>query len=342
MGDGEIGMAGRGKGRWTKGAALALAVAMTAGCSAQTGLEVLLNKGDSTTASSSAGGRSEELLGDAAKGGQPGAAQGIASTDKARPEDANLAAFEPNGATNAPHSGGASGDAAAATPPVKLENPTDGTAHFAAKQGDKLIALTFDDGPDHRYTPDLLEVLKESDVKATFFMVGTQVKKYPDMVKQIVADGHGIGNHTYHHANLAKLNENEIIQEIKTTDALFQHAVGFVPHLVRAPYGSVSDLLKSIVSDNRRELVGWTVDTKDWDGATVTAMRSNVNKNARPGGIVLMHSFGSKHLRNTVKLLPLIIEDLRAKGYTFVTVDELLAAKAQNKKAAQAHSKKMG
>ncbi|TYP69604.1 polysaccharide deacetylase family protein [Paenibacillus methanolicus] len=322
-------MAGRVTGKWTKGAALALAVAMTAGCSAQTGFGVLLGNGESTAAMSD--GRPK----DATTLKEQGAGQ--AARENAQPEDAELAAFQPKEDKEA---GIADERAAAAS--VKLEKPTTGTTHFSAKQGDKLIALTFDDGPDHRYTPEILEILKASGAKATFFMVGTQLKKYPDTVKQIVADGHGVGNHTYHHANLAKLNENEIKQEIKTTDALFREAVGFVPHLVRAPYGSVSDVLKTVVRDNNRELVGWTVDTMDWDGATVTAMRGNVNKNARPGGIVLMHSFGSKHLRNTVKLLPLIIKDLRAKGYTFVTVDELLAAKAQNKKAAQAQGKKMG
>ncbi|MFC4102171.1 polysaccharide deacetylase family protein [Paenibacillus xanthanilyticus] len=325
-------MVWRVAGIWTKGAALTLAVAMTAGCGAQTGLELLLSNSESTTARID--GRRPH---DAAR--EQGAGEAARNADNARPEDANLAAFQPKGDRAAED---ADERAAAAVPPVKLEQPTGGTPHFSAKQGDKLIALTFDDGPDHRYTPEILEILKASSVKATFFLVGTQLKKYPDTVKQIAADGHGVGNHTYHHANLAKLNENEIKQEIKTTDALFQEAVGYVPRLVRAPYGSVSDVLQTVVRDNKRELVGWTVDTMDWNGATVAAMRVNVNKNARPGGIVLMHSFGSKHLRNTVKLLPLIINDLRAKGYTFVTVDELLAAKALNKKAAQAQGKKMG
>lgn len=338
-------MEGRAKGRWTKGALLALAVAMLAGCGAQAGLEVVLKNGDSSTTRSDAGAISEgRQEGPAQVGGKSKpVGKGDASTAHKKPEDAKLAAFQPKEKTNAPLPGKTADQQTAAVPPaVKLEQPTDKTAPFAAKQGQKLIALTFDDGPDHRYTPEILEVLKASDVHATFFMVGMQLKKYPDTVKQIVAEGHGVGNHTYHHANLAKLNEKEIMQEIKTTDALIQQTVGFVPHLVRAPYGSVSDLLKTIVSDNKRELVGWTVDTMDWDGSTVKAMRSNVNKNARPGGIVLLHSFGSKHLGNTVKLLPLIIKDLRAKGYTFVTVDELLSAKAQNKKAAQAQGKKMG
>ncbi|MBB3111940.1 peptidoglycan/xylan/chitin deacetylase (PgdA/CDA1 family) [Paenibacillus phyllosphaerae] len=219
---------------------------------------------------------------------------------------------------------------------VRLDPPTEANVAFVPQQGQKLVALTFDDGPDHRYTPDILKVLKEQKVKATFFMVGTQVKKYPDMVKEIVEDGHAIGNHTQHHANLSKLDDNDIKQEIKSADEWFKETIGFVPHLVRAPYGAVSDIVKDVIQENDRELIGWTVDTRDWDGASVEAMRKNVNKNTHPGGIVLMHSFGSKHLGNTVKVLPLIIQDLTDKGYTFVTVDELLAAKELNAKAKEA------
>ncbi|NBD25587.1 polysaccharide deacetylase family protein [Paenibacillus glycinis] len=225
-------------------------------------------------------------------------------------------------------------DQAPPAPPVKLDKPTEPAVAYTGKNGAKLVALTFDDGPDNRYTPAILDILKAKHIHATFFTVGLQVKRYGAVMKRIVDEGSEIGNHTYAHKDLSKLDSNPIMNQIKWTDTLIQKQAGYVPRLVRAPYGASSPLLKRIVADNKRELVFWTVDTKDWEGSTVTAMRANVNKNTHPGGIILMHSFGSKHIANTVQLLPLIIKDLEAKGYSFVTVGELLDAKAQHRAAA--------
>ncbi|BBH22637.1 hypothetical protein Back11_39820 [Paenibacillus baekrokdamisoli] len=220
-----------------------------------------------------------------------------------------------------------------APPAVVLDKPTSAEVHYTVAPGSKLVALTFDDGPDHRYTPAILDILKTYKVKATFFTVGSQVKKYPDIMKRIVKDGHALGNHSYNHPDLSKMDSNSIKNQIKWTDILFQRTVGFVPCLVRAPYGAVSPLVKDIMSQNNRELIGWTVDTKDWAGDSVAKMRANVNKNTHPGGIILMHSFGGKSIHHTVQLVPLIIQDLKKKGYTFVTVEELLSAKEENHKA---------
>jgi peptidoglycan/xylan/chitin deacetylase (PgdA/CDA1 family) len=171
--------------------------------------------------------------------------------------------------------------------------------------------------------------LEKFKVKATFFTVGTQIKKYPKMMQRIVKEGHEIGNHTYHHADLTKLGNAKIADEIMWTDTLIQRYVGFVPRLVRAPYGALSPAVKEIIKDNERKLVNWTVDTRDWAGESVAEMRQNVDEHIHPGGIILMHSFGSSNIQNTVDALPLIIEDLHKKGYTLVTVDELLSAKEQ-------------
>lgn len=219
------------------------------------------------------------------------------------------------------------------TSSVELDKATSPVVDYAAPPSAKLVALTFDDGPDKNYTMDVLDILREYKLKATFFTVGIQVKKYPEIMKHIAQDGHAIGNHSYHHPNLSKLDSKTIKEEIKWTDHLIEKTVGYVPRLVRAPYGALSPLVRSIMKDNNRELVGWTVDTRDWAGESVARMRANVNKNTKPGGIILMHSFGSKHLKNTVELLPLIIEDLSKKGYTFVTVDELLSANEQRNAA---------
>ncbi|GGD88058.1 hypothetical protein GCM10010911_53170 [Paenibacillus nasutitermitis] len=210
---------------------------------------------------------------------------------------------------------------------LKLDKPTSPVVQYEAKAGSKLVALTFDDGPDTSYTPAILDILKQYNAKATFFTVGTQIKKYPDMMKRIVKEGHEIGNHTYHHKDLSKLDSDHIANEIMWTDTLIQQAVGYVPRLVRAPYGATNSTLNEMIGANGRDLVGWTVDTRDWAGESAASIKANVNKNTKPGGIILMHSFGSKHIKNTVSALPGVIKELQKKGYTFVTVDELLAAK---------------
>lgn len=204
--------------------------------------------------------------------------------------------------------------------PEQTEQPN--TVEKPAK-GEKVVALTFDDGPDARYTPAILDILKDKDVKATFFVVGQQIKKDPDVLKRIVEEGHVIGNHSANHKNLAKLTKEQVLQEINDADELIREAVGFTPELFRAPYGSVSDTLKSILEEQDRELVGWNVDTRDWAGTSIADMRANIKKNTKPGSIILMHSFGSKSIEHTVKMLPHVIDDLREMGYSFVTADQL-------------------
>lgn len=185
------------------------------------------------------------------------------------------------------------------------------------------IAITFDDGPDLKYTPRILDILQEKDVKATFFVVGIQVNKYPDVLKRIEAEGHLIGNHSYNHPNLTKLSSDELTEEIQSTDDKIFAALGHVPTLVRPPYGSVNDEVRQQLQDMGKEVVLWNIDPRDWDGSTVEDMFENIMSNARDGGNILLHSFGGKHIENTVTLLPLIIDELRAQGYSFVTVDEL-------------------
>jgi peptidoglycan/xylan/chitin deacetylase (PgdA/CDA1 family) len=191
-----------------------------------------------------------------------------------------------------------------------------------------MVALTFDDGPDGKYTPKVLDILKEHGVKATFFLVGTQVSKYPETAKRIREEGHDIGNHSWSHQDLAKLKLKELDEQIARTQEAIEKATGFRPDLVRAPNGSLSDDLISYLHDQKLTHVYWTVDPRDWAGTSVAAMRENIRKHTRPGGIILLHSFGGRKnaLDHTLELLPLIIDDLRKAGYEFGTVDEMIAA----------------
>ncbi|OMF24429.1 hypothetical protein BK133_22940 [Paenibacillus sp. FSL H8-0548] len=204
---------------------------------------------------------------------------------------------------------------------VDLDKP-DQQAEEQPSKNDKLIALTFDDGPDKRYTTDILDILKEKGVKATFFVVGQQVTKNPEVLQRIVDEGHAIGNHTYNHKDLSKLTKQQIIEEVKTGDAVIKKAVGFTPSMFRAPYGAVSDTLKDLLKANNRKLVGWNIDTRDWAGTSASDIRKMIKKEAKPNGIILMHSFGSKHIKNTVQALPGVIDDLEGMGYTFVFADQ--------------------
>ncbi|MGO4370469.1 polysaccharide deacetylase family protein [Paenibacillus sp. MCAF20] len=126
---------------------------------------------------------------------------------------------------------------------VPIEIVPEGTATAEPdKEEQKVIALTFDDGPDKRYTPAILDILKEKGVKATFFVVGLQVNKSPEVLERIVKEGHEIGNHTYNHKDLSKLGKDTILKEINDSDKLIKDAVGFTPVLFRAPYWVIRSL----------------------------------------------------------------------------------------------------
>lgn len=191
------------------------------------------------------------------------------------------------------------------------------------EQEQKQAALTFDDGPDAKYTTAILDILKEKGVKATFFVVGSQVEKYPDVMKRIIEEGHAVGNHTQGHKNLRELGKSGILEQMTEADESIEDAVGFKPELFRAPYGAVSDTLTDVLEENDRRLVGWTVDTRDWAGTSIADMREMIRTKTEANGIILMHSFGGKHIRNTVEMLPAVIDDLQELGFALVTVDQI-------------------
>ncbi|MCR2804522.1 polysaccharide deacetylase family protein [Paenibacillus soyae] len=213
--------------------------------------------------------------------------------------------------------------------PIVGESDTEETSESAEEEKAmpederKLAALTFDDGPDPKYTTAILDILKEKGVKATFFVVGTQVEKYPEILQRIEEEGHAVGNHSYSHKDLSKLAKPGIQQQVDRTDEAIEAELGYVPELFRAPYGAVSDTLEAVLENENRRLVGWTVDTRDWAGTPITDMREMIRKETGANGIILMHSFGGKHIRNTVEMLPDVIDDLHNLGFTLVTVDQI-------------------
>ena len=188
----------------------------------------------------------------------------------------------------------------------------------AVQQADrKKIALTFDDGPHPDYTPEMLDVLKEKNVKATFFLLGQQVEKYPDIVKRISEEGHLIGNHSYKHEQLSKLSSIQACSQVNRTNELIQAITGEYPEYLRPPFGDWKDDLDGDV--NMIEVL-WDVDTLDWSSKNKSKIIKKVVTNVQEGDIILMHDSYESTVSATAELIDILQKD----GYQFVTVDELI------------------
>ena len=181
----------------------------------------------------------------------------------------------------------------------------------------KRIALTFDDGPHPIYTPQMLELLKEEQVPATFFLLGENVELYGDVVKEIAQEGHLIGNHTYHHVQITSLSLEEACKEIQETSDLIEELTGTGTEYVRAPFGTWNTDL-----EERLNLIPvmWSIDTKDWTTQNVDWIVRETVKHAEDHDIILMHD----SYQSTVEAVKRIIEQLEAEGFEFVTVDEII------------------
>jgi peptidoglycan/xylan/chitin deacetylase (PgdA/CDA1 family) len=189
-------------------------------------------------------------------------------------------------------------------------------------QPEKVIALTFDDGPWPQTTKQVLDILKSNNIKGTFFVVGQNLKNYPELGKEIVAQGHVIANHTWHHW-YHFFNQQAAAFEIdRTTDLIYQ-VTGVKTTLFRPPGGMMHNGLVGYAKAQKYTVVMWSADSTDYKLPAVPKLINNVIKDSRPGGIVLMHDGGGNRSR-TVQALPEIISNLRKQGYRFVTVPELL------------------
>lgn len=191
---------------------------------------------------------------------------------------------------------------------------------------EKIVALTFDDGPDALITPEILDILKLYKVYANFFFVGKNVQIFPGVVQRAYNEGHLILNHSYTHPEFYNKGYRFVDDEISMTDEAIKNVIGKAPSLVRPPYGIVTDTVLKVAKDKDFKLVIWSSDTCDWSQKDSLHITQNVLENVRPGEIVLMHSNSDK--TQTAKALPQIIEGLQAKGYNIVTLDYLLNTKA--------------
>jgi peptidoglycan-N-acetylglucosamine deacetylase len=202
------------------------------------------------------------------------------------------------------------------TPPAGVR-----TSYNSVKTSQKVLAMTFDDGPHPSLTPKLLDLLKERNIKCTFFLIGKQVKMYPDLVRRIVAEGHEIGNHTWTHCSLTSRSDAQIRSELKQSeDAVFEVAQ-VRPKLVRPPYGAINNRIKDMMfTEFGYSTIMWSVDPQDWRRPGVSVVTSRLVTGAHPGAIMLAHDIHPP----TIQAMPAMFDQLIAKGYQFVTVSQLL------------------
>ena len=188
--------------------------------------------------------------------------------------------------------------------------------------GNKIVALTFDDGPDDVNTPKILKILEENGVKATFFEMGSQVKKHPDLTRELVAAGMVVGNHSYSHPDLKRISTAAGEADIRRAQNAITSAAGSAPRYFRPPGGVMTTALMPVIAAMGLTKVMWTSDTYDWNDPPSIAIVHRALKRARDGGVILMHDGGGDRAR-TIAALPLVIRALKAEGYTMVTVDKL-------------------
>lgn len=198
-----------------------------------------------------------------------------------------------------------------------------GKVIYHGPTGEKAVALTFDDGPDPRFTPQVLEVLARYKVRATFFVVGEQAERYPDLIREQAAQGHELANHTYSHPELTRISLPEVFEEIQKNQLTLLRITGASPAFFRPPKKLYNGEIIKLADKIGLPTVLWTVCIENRSVRTPEAMARRVVEHARKGGIILGHD-GRLDRQKTVDSLPAIIEGYQKKGYKFVTLSELL------------------
>ncbi len=196
----------------------------------------------------------------------------------------------------------------------------------ANRNASKQIALTFDDGPCKLYTQEILEILSEYNAKATFFVIGQNAEKFPELIKLEKENGHEIGNHTYSHPEMRKITVEQFEEEITKTQQILKEITGEYPVLFRPPGGYLSNSIVEKISSNncRTVLWSWRQDTRDWEKPKADVIVNNVISNIKDGDIILFHDYNTKG-STTPEALRKLLPKLRDMGYEFVTVSELVS-----------------
>ena len=219
-------------------------------------------------------------------------------------------------------------------PDVNLPNafPSDvAVSHRRGRTDLPYIAMTFDDGPHPQNTPRLLDMLRERNIRATFYVVGRNVDLYPHIVRRIVAEGHEIGNHTWTHRNLTRLSNASVRSEMDRTRDVIVSVCGVQPRTMRPPYGALRESQRVwLQKEYGYPTIMWNVDPQDWMRPGVSVVTSRILDKTRNGSIVLAHDLH----KPTVDAMPETLDGLLQRGFQFVTVSQLLGVSAQSAGAA--------
>lgn len=204
----------------------------------------------------------------------------------------------------------------------------------------KVVALTFDDGPDPLYTPKVLKILAQKQIHATFFDVGKQVEANPELATKEMHDGHIIGSHTYSHANLTLLSDKKIKEEIKNGVISIEKVIGKKPFMFRPPYGMGNDTVRTEAKSNHYKIIHWGICLDHNSLKTSQELADRVISKVAPGVIILVHDRKARFGQNrdaAIAALPIVIDKLKKQGYKFVTIPELL--EISTKKTVEAYGK---
>jgi len=207
---------------------------------------------------------------------------------------------------------------------VQLQKRYPSTYFLGGPRTNKRVALTFDDVPDLKYTPQVLDILAKYKVRATFFVVGSRAAAYPSVVRRMQREGHMIGNHSYNHPVFSKLTQYQFQRQIMQTDAVLRPLIGYSPKFIRPPYGEILPKQIEWARRNGFAIVNWDVDSQDWRGIGSQLVIRNIRSTLQSGSIILQHAGGSENLSGTVNALPRLIRLLQSKGYEIVPLPELL------------------
>lgn len=184
-----------------------------------------------------------------------------------------------------------------------------------------VVAMTFDDGPHHSLTPQLLDMLRARNIRATFYLVGRRVAMYPELTRRIAAEGHEIGNHSWNHPRLTSLGNDSLMRELDRTTAVIEETVGSRPITMRPPYGLLSTRQRALIYESRRfPTILWSVDPEDWRRPGSSVVANRIVGRSHPGAVILAHDI----IGATVRAMPAALDGLIARGYGFVTVSELM------------------
>ncbi|MDB6140075.1 MAG: putative polysaccharide deacetylase [Verrucomicrobiaceae bacterium] len=224
--------------------------------------------------------------------------------------------------------------AAADTPAAAADTSTTKSSYTLFHINTNAIALTFDDGPHPINTPRLLDMLKERGIKATFFLIGKSVVTHPEIVRRIVAEGHEVANHTWDHKMLRSLGPDKINEELQKTQDAIVAACGVTPAVYRPPFGAITKKQQAAVMERfHYPSIVWEVDTNDWKAPrSIAKVHDTILKDTHAGSIILCHDIHSE----TIDAMPSTLDELKAKGFLFMTISQLIKLENDEVKAVAA------